>query len=342
MFKRPFEDYSLDDFVADESFVNYQLHSNEKDRIFWEQWLETNPSKKALAAEAGEIINSFSLALNDKEYNEEFEKIRNTINKNDSPSLFGFLNWNKNSQTIRRKRISVQYLIFGILLLAISTAYLFKHQSVKSKPQLSQIVKSGNKTITFTMSDNTVITLFPNSTLLYPSAFQGKARQVYLDGQASFNVKRNEHFPFKVHTKNIVATVLGTIFNIKRQGDSAIVVELLKGRVNVEIEDSSTASSQPVLLYPSEKATYVFHDMHLYKNLYHDFYDITFHQNSFEEIAENVKNIFGKTLINQSSKRNWRFTGDFKNTTAKEIVENICLVKNLNSHAAEDTIFITN
>ena len=160
-----------------------------------------------------------------------------------------------------------------------------------------------------------------------------------MQGEAGFNVKRNEHFPFKVHAKNIVATVLGTVFNIKKLGDSAIVVELLHGKLNVEVED---ATLQPILLSPDENAVYVFHSKHFYKNTISSEFNVSFRQNSFEEIAARIKNVFGITVINQSDKKNWRFTGDFKNTTAKEIIENICLIKNLRSKVVGDTIVINN
>jgi transmembrane sensor len=53
-----------------------------------------------------------------------------------------------------------------------------------------------------------------------------------------------------------------------------------------------------------------------------------------------MKNAFGVTLINQSPKKDWRFTGEFKNSTAKNMVENICLVENLSFVIKGDTILI--
>jgi hypothetical protein len=192
-----------------------------------------------------------------------------------------------------------------------------------------------------TLTDSTVVTLLPGSQLQYPNSFEGKNREVYLEGEAGFHVKRNEKFPFKVHSKNIVTTVLGTVFNIKKTGDSAIIVELLSGKLKVEIDDS-TSKPQSLLLSPQEKATYVFRDNYLYKNEKAERFDISFGGNSFDEIAARIKDVFGKTVINKSDKKNWRFTGDFKNTTAKEIIESICLIKSLNSKEEGDTIFISN
>ncbi len=59
-------------------------------------------------------------------------------------------------------------------------------------------------------------------------------------------------------------------------------------------------------------------------------------------LPQEMKSVFDVTLINQSDKKKWRFTGEFKNSTANEIVENICLLKNLNHEIKGDTIFIKN
>ena len=342
MNKKFFEEYKVEDFTADESFINYHFSLNEKDRNFWEQWLIKNPSKRVMAKEAGQIIQSFSLTLNEKEYLQEFEKIKTAINKKEPDKLFSLLNRNNTSQPYRRKNRTIPYLIIGFLICASGAAYLLTQSRENKIIPVNQTANSGNSPITFILSDSTIVTLAPNSTLQYPLSFKGKNRQVYLQGEASFNVKRNEHFPFKVHSENIVTTVLGTIFNIKKPGDSAVVVELLKGKVRVEIEDTAAGSPDAILLSPHEKATYVFRDKHFYKNSIPAIFNISFRHNSFEEIAARIKNSFGKTVINHSTKKNWRFTGEFKNTSAKEIIENICLIKNLKNKVLGDSIFITN
>jgi ferric-dicitrate binding protein FerR (iron transport regulator) len=338
--KKALVNYRVEDFVADESFCNYYFHLNKKDRIFWEKWLMENSSKKKLAIEAREIIQSLSLTLNEKEYQQEFEKIKAAIDKKETLQLSRFLNWNKD---YRRRKTSRKFLVIALLFLIAGAVYILTQpSSAKKYFSLHQIANNGSKPMSITLNDSTVVTLSPGSKLDYPKLFEGKNREVYLQGEAGFHVKRNEKFPFKVHSKNIVTTVLGTIFNIKKTGDSAIVVELLSGKLKVEIEDATSKSPQSLFLNPDEKATYVLRDNYLYKNVKTARFDINFSRSSFDEIAARIKDVFGKTVINQSDKKNWRFTGDFKNTTAKEIIENICLIKNLNSKEEGDTIFISN
>ncbi|MDQ2718901.1 MAG: FecR family protein [Bacteroidota bacterium] len=339
MDKKSFENYSVEDFVTDESFLNYCHHSNKRDTIFWQQWLNENPSKKVLAAEASQIIKSLSLTVNEEEYREEYRKMEAAVNQKSTRRGIRFLYWNKTALSTGRKKRSISYIVAALLLIGITTFWLIPHTDSKAMA-LNHTINNGNKSLILTLSDSTTVTLLPNSSLDYPQTFQGANRQVYLKGEANFHVKRNEHFPFKVHAKDIVTTVLGTVFNIKQAGDSAIIVELLEGEVKVEIEDSTSITSIPILLRPNEKATYVFHDKFFYKN--ETTSSINFRQNTFDQIAARIKNVYGITVINNSDKKRWRFTGDFKNTTAKEIVENICVIKNLKSKAIGDTIFINN
>ena len=46
----------------------------------------------------------------------------------------------------------------------------------------------------------------------------GKNRQVYLDGEAYFEVSKNSEKPFVVKLKKQEITVLGTIFNVQAYG----------------------------------------------------------------------------------------------------------------------------
>ncbi|HEV8083295.1 MAG TPA: FecR family protein [Chitinophagaceae bacterium] len=337
---KDFKNYKLEDFIADESFVNYLLRTNECDIIFWEQWVTSNRGKRLIVKEATDIICSLSFTLSEKEYNHEFEKLHSAINKTKPRAVFQLLKRNHVSGSQHHFKKAVQYIVFCLLIFIIGTAtYLLTQQHENKISELDKTINSGNKSITFTLSDSTVVTLAANSTLQYPSTFKGSNREVYLIGEAGFNVKRNKKFPFKVHNKNIVATVLGTIFNIKKSGDSAIVVELLKGKLKVDIEDTA-ASQNSILLNPDEKATYVYNGKHFFKtsNLTH--FNVSFYKNSFEEIALDIKNIFNKTLINNSGNTRWRFTGEFKNASADEVIENICLIKKLHSEETGDTIFI--
>lgn len=334
------EDYQVEDFISDESFINYHFQSNKNDRLFWEEWLLNHPGKEALVKEAKEILETLSLTISEREFGEELQEITAAINNKDHTGLvFRLPVRNKLLQAYHRKKRTMQYLL-PVLLILVTCGYWIYQTSINHTANLTETFNNGSSPLVLTLSDSTVVLLASHSYLRYPLHFGAKERNVYLHGNAQFNVKRNVRQPFKVFDENVVATVLGTVFNVKSAGDSAIEVELLKGKLNVEIMNAKMQPEQSVLLVPNERAVYIRNDKHLYKNLFIPGNHLYFRQNNFEEVATQIKNVFGVTVINESNNKVWRFTGSFENTTAKDIIENICLVKKLSFTVTGDTIVI--
>ena len=337
MYKKPGEHYTIDDFIMDESFVNYHFHSNRADEQFWKDWISSHPEKKELVKKAQELIETLSISLSEEEYNEELAKITAAINKTRDQPVFSSLNWNKQQQTVKRRRVILYMLPFFIALLF--AGYFLLNRSQKSTYVLAQTINTGISSVEITLSDSTVVTLAPQGILKYPVKFSNSDRKVYLEGDAGFNVKRNEKAPFKVYVENMVTTVLGTVFNIKKSGDSALTVDLLKGKLNVEINNQS-GSPEPILLTPGESAIYVRNNHHFYKTIFIPRFNLSFRQNDFDEVSAEMKKVFGVSLINKSNKKHWRFTGNFKNKSAKEIIESISQVERLSFSISGDTILI--
>lgn len=90
------------------------------------------------------------------------------------------------------------------------------------------------------LPDGTVVTLNQQSKLEYPVDFIDKTREVYLYGEAFFEVQHDPSRPFLVHTGNITTRVLGTSFNIKAYGDdNDIAVAVSTGKVQVQKKDET-------------------------------------------------------------------------------------------------------
>lgn len=103
------------------------------------------------------------------------------------------------------------------------------------------------------LPDGSMVTLSPGSHLDYPSSFDDRAaREVFLQGQAFFDIKHNVSRLFIVHTGKLSTTVLGTSFNIKAMpGDSNITVTVKQGKVRVSDDTKVVA-----IINPNEQITY--------------------------------------------------------------------------------------
>ena len=116
-------------------------------------------------------------------------------------------------------------------------------------------VQKGGRANTVILSDGSKVVLNAATTLRYPTSFNGEKRQVYLDGEAYFEVSKNEEKPFVVKLNKQEITVLGTAFNIQAyENESYSVVTLLSGRVMLEAFNELGESTGRMFLKPNQRA----------------------------------------------------------------------------------------
>ncbi|MRG47957.1 DUF4974 domain-containing protein [Chitinophaga sp. SYP-B3965] len=85
------------------------------------------------------------------------------------------------------------------------------------------------------LPDGSKVWLNAASSLHFPTAFNGKEREVQLIGEAYFEVAKNPQMPFKVKVNEMAVQVLGTHFNVMAYPDEAnIKTTLLEGAVKIQ------------------------------------------------------------------------------------------------------------
>ncbi len=90
-----------------------------------------------------------------------------------------------------------------------------------------------------TLPDGTVVWLNSASQISYNSLFGNSDRNIVLDGEAYFEVKRNEDVPFVVKTNDYDVVVKGTRFNVSSYADDMkITTTLMEGKVEIIHEES--------------------------------------------------------------------------------------------------------
>jgi len=104
---------------------------------------------------------------------------------------------------------------------------------------------------TIVLVDGTRVTLNSRSSLRYPTSFTGKTREVYLSGEAFFDVHKDHEHPFIIHTEKMNIKVLGTAFNVKSYpNEPSSETTLIRGAIEVTLDDRP---SDRIILKPSEK-----------------------------------------------------------------------------------------
>lgn len=96
------------------------------------------------------------------------------------------------------------------------------------------------------LSDGTKVWLNSDTKLRYPVEFGAKNRNVYLEGEAFFDVKKDKSRPFNVITKKASVEVLGTAFNIRSYNDEkAVFTTLAEGSVRFSNKQKESITLKP-------------------------------------------------------------------------------------------------
>lgn len=96
-----------------------------------------------------------------------------------------------------------------------------------ANPFHTVIVPYGKRT-RLTLSDNSIIWLNSGSRLVYPAVFDADKREVYLEGEAMFDLNHQADRPFYVITRDLEVKVLGTVFNLSAYSDDKTVNAVLE------------------------------------------------------------------------------------------------------------------
>ncbi|HWK07327.1 MAG TPA: FecR domain-containing protein [Puia sp.] len=130
----------------------------------------------------------------------------------------------------------------SLLLLLVIIPFLWWQGKNKAPGRHEQMaVQSLTRKITETseqkfllLPDSTQVWLNGDSYLEFPDEFTDKKREVYLSGEAWFDVKHAEEIPFIIHTGKITTTVMGTAFNIKAYPYlRTVVISVSRGKIRV-------------------------------------------------------------------------------------------------------------
>lgn len=102
------------------------------------------------------------------------------------------------------------------------------------------------------LDDGTLVHLNSMSSLRYPAGFGAGRREVELEGEAWFEVSRDEARPFIVHTSKYDIEVLGTQFNVSDYTDDPIsYTTLVSGSVRID-----GLSDEGTVLEPGQQFSY--------------------------------------------------------------------------------------
>lgn len=186
------------------------------------------------------------------------------------------------------------------------------------------IYSSTKKNDLLLLEDSSRVWLMENSKLTYPERFDGQTREVSLEGEAFFKIRKDAAKPFIIHSQGTTTQVLGTSFLIKSNADAdSISVSVVTGKVLFSSgkEELVMSEGDGASLNKRTGQMYQFHadlnDVAWYTR------ELQFEKTKLEDVVHYLKEVYNTSFQVDAAVLKCRFTGHYKNESLDQILSDI-------------------
>jgi hypothetical protein len=369
-----------EDFVMDREFLSWVLHSDPELNMFWKSYRKENPEKEAMILDAILIIKSLQPYSQEvpqdrldeilQEVHKSDRKLRfhwnaglkyaasigiflaisslvylSVLTKNQFPVEVAMKPAEKGKVILANGTVkefetdqtTIQQTESGKLAINSDTITVVTSQTASA---LNQIVIPYGKRSEITLADGTHIWLNSGSQLSYPSKFKTESREVYLSGEAFFEVSAEPHKPFHVITHDIRIRVIGTKFNVSSYAeDNTVQTVLLKGKVTA---GKNSPFAGTIELAPGERLTLDKTNSNLSKDkvdvqLYSSWVNgyLVFKNEPITQVYAKLKRFYNQNILVEEGLGQITFSGKLDlGGNIKDVLDNIAFASSV--HVLED------
>jgi len=333
--------YQTDDFLNDESFQDYVLGNDSKNELFWEDWLLENPQKQKEAETAKLILTSFSikrLETSAEKYDHDLSKLQKSLSASKKGKHLSMI---RNFDLLWKVAASI--LIFLGLGYGVSHCTTIEH-GTKDITVLEKSNPKGRKS-TVMLPDGSRVKLNADSYFKYEEV--GNKRNVYLNGEAFFEVAKDASRPFTVYTDMISTMALGTSFNVRAYPeDEVIQVYLATGKV--EVREFNNKGGSKLILEPGNGAGFHKTDGKLSLENFNPENAlawkegvIIFNKSDIHEVKKSLERWYGVHIeVHGSPDPSWSINGAFENESLENVLKSIHFTTPINYSISKNKVKI--
>ncbi|MFB6456141.1 FecR family protein [Chitinophaga sp. Hz27] len=225
-------------FLQDDRFIKWVLFPDEATCQYWNTWQEQHPEQQQTLLDARAIAAQLHLqsavAIPAGMEDDIHRRIEMSMEESNSRPVIPL------SQKIGR-RFSFRIAAAAALLLILSATFLLLHSGGRSKKGQAAaeneplITRTNNSSVNTTayLTDGSRVLLKTGASIQHHNFLQNNRREVFLKGEAFFDVAKDISHPFFVYTDNVAIKVLGTSFNIGQDNTGKTVVTVVSGKIAV-------------------------------------------------------------------------------------------------------------
>ncbi|MFC5412067.1 FecR family protein [Larkinella bovis] len=253
-----YRNFEPEELAIDPSFQRWKLFNDPKEVDFWQNWLVQNPDKQDLIDKAHQLLRALNGAyapttsdrvlLSDREIQHEIQRLHQSLDDTDKPVT----KWYRFTPLRYGMAASI------VVMLGVFWRYIIHPPCTKNKVDVtySELITESARPLKEVTNPNAaprLVSLPDGSTLLlkaggrisYAEDFQGPIREVYLTGEAFFEVHKDPDRPFFVYAKGLVTKVLGTSFTVQAfENDKQVKVVVKTGKVSVFARNQTELTQQ--------------------------------------------------------------------------------------------------
>jgi transmembrane sensor len=323
--------YTVEDFAEDECFIKWVKDPNPETDFFWTSFLAEFPEKRKLIEQARILVEEVSIDHSDISY-EEINELRVSIS-----SAISEIEKSKTIPLSPAKTIGFRLVLkvaavtIGIILITVFVSNIILNKQPLDTISLEERVNPNGQRSSLMLPDGSKVWLNAGSKLKYYSNLNDrKTREVFLDGEAFFEVSKNKKKPFIVRTNSLAIKVLGTAFNVKSYPEEKTVeTTLVEGAVAIN------EKSDNVLLKPSQQAVFSKQEKKIRlfdvdPTIATSWKDgkLVFEDERFEDVIQKLERWYGVDLeVNEG--KSCRINFKIGKESLKEVLENIKIATNL-------------
>lgn len=160
----------------------------------------------------------------------------------------------RNLHSTKRRWIRLVHIAACVAaVLCVGIVTLFTGHSSNAQLTMQTIHVPSGQSVDIILPDSSHVWLNANTRMTYPLSFAKDNREVTIEGEAYFEVKNHNEWPFIVHTSHMDVQVLGTKFNVEAYSDkSTTETSLMEGKVQITLP-TQNQSSPKYILHPGRK-----------------------------------------------------------------------------------------
>lgn len=306
-----------------ERYVTGQVSEQERKKI--EAWLDVMKTE-----------DNTDLELSDEDEARIFQKL--TSNQTTVDDVVAM-------RPKRKARLDRWMLRIAASLVIISlVSYTVWYFTASPEYQLEVVSKNGIEKII--LNDGSLVWMHGESKVMYYEKQSDGARYTTFEGEALFEVVKDEHHPFIVQCGDVKVKVLGTSFSLKTNPEH-VELTVLTGKVNL----SSSANTEGIDVLPQEKVIYKSNgefeklstnQQEVASITENTDYNMQFTNNGMDDVIKRIESKFNVSVkLSDKNIRNCQITADFTDQSLEKSLQLITEVLDVTYSIKDNTVTIT-